>query len=859
MKKLTASALILSAILTSSLLATVYENGDTGTTEKWDIYDANPAGATVSNIFDEDKQSNVIEFNGDGQNNGYMIGHYYNENAWKDTDNSILRWSMNYDEKFELRVKLDTTNGSRYIVYSPYNTSTGLSGVKIYQGLGVTAKNGKWQTFTRDLQADLQEYDSNSSILAVNAFLVRGSGRIDDIELLNTMPDPEPVPEYIIYEDGESNTTNKWDIYDSNPAGATVSTAYDEDRQSSVMVFNGSQRDNGYRLGHNSINSAKTWNNTDHKNIRWSMNYNERYSIFVSLQTTKGHRYVYYTEKDTDSGLSSSGTYIHQGLGASTIDGTWQTFTRDLEADLKEYEPDNSITTVNGFLVRGSGMIDDIALLKDVNTTLASDNNAPIAVAGENQTIPFGSTVSLDANLSTTDSLDGNLTSDDGVSFSWDDNGTVLSTDINFIKNDFSLGTHIITLTVTDDKGLSGTDEVVVDVVKGETRVNTYTDYHQVNPSITELNDEGYVVSWDSYGQDGSGYGIYLQRYDLNGNKVGSETQVNTYTNSSQYNSSITGLNDGGYVVSWDSYGQDGSASGVFLQRYDVNGSQVGSETQVNTYTDNSQYISSITGLRNGGYVVSWDSYGQDGSYYGVYLQPFDVNGSKVGSEIQVNSYTDGYQGNSSIAELYYDIDDEYVRQFDGYFVVWESEGQDGSGRGVYLQHYDVNWNKVTSETQVNSYTDGDQSNPSVSVGKWLDYAISWESKAENSSTTGIYVANGDITFNSSSSGLLLSEDTSYDKSFSSVAKINSNSVVAWQSSGEDGSKGGIYSRTIDGNNIKVPGNTQMNTYTIANQINPSVSGNGRNNVIVWQSDGQDGSGYGIYLQRRNSAGNPIF
>jgi hypothetical protein len=82
-----------------------------------------------------------------------------------------------------------------------------------------------------------------------------------------------------------------------------------------------------------------------------------------------------------------------------------------------------------------------------------------------------------------------------------------------------------------------------------ETRVNTTTANDQWNPSIAALPDGGYVVTWTSYNQDGSGWGVYAQRYDASGNTVGSETRVNTTTSSEQWFPSIAALPDGGYVV----------------------------------------------------------------------------------------------------------------------------------------------------------------------------------------------------------------------------------------------------------------------------------------------------------------------
>lgn len=66
---------------------------------------------------------------------------------------------------------------------------------------------------------------------------------------------------------------------------------------------------------------------------------------------------------------------------------------------------------------------------------------------------------------------------------------------------------------------------------------------------------------------------------------VGSEFHVNTYTTDDQYASSVAADAAGNFVVVWQSFGQDGSGLGVFGQRYDSTGLPVGSEFQVNTAT----------------------------------------------------------------------------------------------------------------------------------------------------------------------------------------------------------------------------------------------------------------------------------
>ncbi|RAU19982.1 hypothetical protein CU669_20845, partial [Paramagnetospirillum kuznetsovii] len=107
--------------------------------------------------------------------------------------------------------------------------------------------------------------------------------------------------------------------------------------------------------------------------------------------------------------------------------------------------------------------------------------------------------------------------------------------------------------------------------------------------SLAALTDGSFVASWMSLGQDGSGWGVYGQHYDASGSKTGGEFRINTTTVSDQYQPSVTGLADGSFVATWQSYGQDGSGSGVYGQHFNANGSKIGGEFQINTTTASDQ------------------------------------------------------------------------------------------------------------------------------------------------------------------------------------------------------------------------------------------------------------------------------
>ncbi|MGI9324645.1 MAG: DUF4347 domain-containing protein [Pseudomonadales bacterium] len=183
-----------------------------------------------------------------------------------------------------------------------------------------------------------------------------------------------------------------------------------------------------------------------------------------------------------------------------------------------------------------------------------------------------------------------------------------------------------------------------------ETLVNAVTASEQLQSSVAMDDAGNFVVTWASYNQDGDGYGIFAQRYDAAGNPLGGEVQVNTYITNTQIGPTIAMSGDGRYVISWSSTNQDGSGSGIYAQVYDANGIAQGGEFLVNTYTGGNQQIASMAMDDAGNFVVAWISDGQDGSGFGIYAQRFDADGNQLGGEFLVNTTTDNSQSYPSVA-----------------------------------------------------------------------------------------------------------------------------------------------------------------------------------------------------------------
>jgi hypothetical protein len=182
-----------------------------------------------------------------------------------------------------------------------------------------------------------------------------------------------------------------------------------------------------------------------------------------------------------------------------------------------------------------------------------------------------------------------------------------------------------------------------------EFRVNSYTTGLQQFPSVAADPAGNFVVVWESVGPDGSGYGVLGQRYASSGAPLGSEFRVNSFTTGTQYAADVGYDASGNFVIAWSS-AQDGSGFGVFGQRYASSGAPVGPEFQVNTYTTGVQFVPSLAVDASGNFVVVWMGDVQDGSAFGVFGQRYAGSGASLGPEFRVNTYTTSLQVSATVA-----------------------------------------------------------------------------------------------------------------------------------------------------------------------------------------------------------------
>jgi len=163
--------------------------------------------------------------------------------------------------------------------------------------------------------------------------------------------------------------------------------------------------------------------------------------------------------------------------------------------------------------------------------------------------------------------------------------------------------------------------------------------YPPGDPPICEcIPDTGSCIGPDD-GNDGSGTGIFAQRYDSTGAPVDGEFLVTTTTAGDQ-SAPALGMDAGGnFVIAWSEGYFD--RNGVFLQRFDAQGERIGAETRVDTRFFPLQSRRPVAAVApSGELVVIWEgneSTGQNTSRkIGLVGQAFTAGGRPVGVEFPV-------------------------------------------------------------------------------------------------------------------------------------------------------------------------------------------------------------------------------
>jgi len=258
--------------------------------------------------------------------------------------------------------------------------------------------------------------------------------------------------------------------------------------------------------------------------------------------------------------------------------------------------------------------------------------------------------------------------------------------------------------------------------VGNEFRVNTFTTNSQDEPTIAIDSNGDFVIAWTSYGQDSDKDGVIARRFSRSGDPLTGEFAVNTTSANRQEKPDIAMDADGDFVVVWNSYGQDGSSWGVYGQRFTETGVKSGPELRVNSTTNERQMGARVSMDDVGNFTVVWQSYVNASTGFDIRAQRFNENGGALGGEFQVNQ-----------TGLFWQADPDVAMSGDGkIYFTWNSTGQDGDAGGVYARMLNADGSDfrlggtAVGEFRVNSGTDGDQKTPVIAADADGDLTVAW-------------------------------------------------------------------------------------------------------------------------------------
>ncbi|HLO95062.1 MAG TPA: PPC domain-containing protein [Burkholderiaceae bacterium] len=219
-----------------------------------------------------------------------------------------------------------------------------------------------------------------------------------------------------------------------------------------------------------------------------------------------------------------------------------------------------------------------------------------------------------------------------------------------------------------------------------------------------------------SYESDGTGTAVYVTVYQRNGAVKVPKFKVNQVSGESAMMALVASTASGQLAVSWTVL-QSGGVLVPFVRTFSSTGQPTSPVMQVATASAG-QYMQGLAIDEAGGVGIVWTGRSLRGTAndYDVFYRRFAAAGRSQSPILQVNSYTANSQGDCRLG----------MTPSGDAIVTWESNGQDGSYRGVYGQRLDRNGVKLGAEFRVNETTLGDQTGSRVGMAEDGSFIVSW-------------------------------------------------------------------------------------------------------------------------------------
>lgn len=337
----------------------------------------------------------------------------------------------------------------------------------------------------------------------------------------------------------------------------------------------------------------------------------------------------------------------------------------------------------------------------------------------------------------------------------------------------------------------------------------------------------------------------------------------------------------GDFIAVWQSYGQDGDGFGIYAQLFNEDGSaitgqpafQVNLPPVVGGPAVGNQLAPTVASDGAGHFVIAWQGENQATGDYDVYYR----QGSFIGGTITLEA--DAHQANTLYVSGQQSAPTAAMDASGNFAIAWQSQdlAHPEFGYDIYAKQGTLAVGLSSGDEFIvnTGYKTGDQTNATASMNAVGDFVVAW--RGPDAAVVGeevpavlfnVFYADGGTLAHT---GEVKANATAYHDIGAPDIAINAAGtiVVAWQVEGQPESGSDIFGRRFSFSKTGTPqvsplatgtsglNDFQLNTTTSGPQRAPSVGIDDSGDFFAaWQTQHQDGFSWAVFGKRYDAAAN---
>ena len=370
-----------------------------------------------------------------------------------------------------------------------------------------------------------------------------------------------------------------------------------------------------------------------------------------------------------------------------------------------------------------------------------------------------------------------------------------------------------------------------------EFQVNTRPAYDQTYADVAMDANGNFVVVWTSYFENDNSNDIFGRLFDSGANPMGDEFLINTTRLGNQKEPSVATNAAGNFVVAWQGPGQD--QNDIFAQRFEPNGQPLGPEFPVNTDTTGRQLHPRAAMSKTGAFVIVWENneFWPQFDYFEILFQLYDSNGTPI-------------DANTANLLSHCRYPDVAMDGYSNFAIVWMQDDIYHTSNIILARRYNADGTAKADPCRVSTTDFFSIAHPAIAADGTGHFVVAWDGNPGPAIQDNIIARRYKFDGTPLSDEFVVNTTLTGTQQSPKVAMDNQRRfVIVWDSEIDPNSNvRDIFGQRYDSSSNPVGDEFQVNTYVVDDQKYPDVALKETGEfVTVWQSDGQDGSDYGIF------------